>query len=63
MRKCRMRHQANIQELVWTYREAKDADKKTKLYNKIRKKLSYQPELKMPSMITDDFVDSALDRI
>jgi hypothetical protein len=58
-----MRHQANIQELVWTYREEKDTDKKTKLYNKIRKKLSYRPELKMPSMITDDFVDSALDRI
>ncbi|HEX9677502.1 hypothetical protein [Nitrososphaera sp.] len=58
-----MRHQANILELVWTYREEKDTDKKTKLYNKIRKKLSYQPELKMPSMITDDFVDSALDRI
>lgn len=39
MRKCRRRHQANIQELVWTYREEKDTDKKTKLYNKIRKKL------------------------
>jgi hypothetical protein len=47
----------------WACREEKDMDKKTALYNKIRKKLSYPPELTMPSMITDDFIDAALDRI
>jgi hypothetical protein len=58
-----MRRLPNIQELVWACRDEKDMDKKTELYNKIRKKLSYPPELVMPSMITDDFIDAALDRI
>lgn len=58
-----MRSRANIQELVWACRDERDMDKKTALYNKIRKKLSYPPELVMPSMITDDFINAALDRI
>lgn len=58
-----MKHKASIQDLVWACRDETDMDKKTELYNKIRKKLSYPPELKMPSMITDDFIDAALDRI
>ena len=58
-----MRRRTNIQELVWACRDERDMDKKTELYNKIRKKLSYPPELVMPSMITDDFINAALDRI
>ncbi|HEX6067395.1 MAG TPA: hypothetical protein VFZ05_01225 [Nitrososphaera sp.] len=58
-----MRRRTNIQELVWACRDEGDMDKKTELYNKIRKKLSYPPELNMPSMITDDFINAALDRI
>lgn len=58
-----MKRKASIQDLVWACRDEGDMDKKTELYNKIRKKLSYPPELAMPSMITDDFIDAALDRI
>lgn len=52
-----------IDELVWACREESDMDKKVALYNQIRKALSYPPELAAPSMITDDYINSALDNI
>lgn len=38
-------------------------DRKVALYQQIRKALSYPPELAAPAMMTDDFIDSALDNI
>jgi hypothetical protein len=52
-----------IDELVWACREEKDMDRKVALYNAIRGALSYPPELPAPAMITDDFIDAALDSI
>lgn len=52
-----------IDELVWACREEKDMDRKVELYHMIREALSYPPELPAPAMITDDFIDSALDSI
>ncbi|MEW5839397.1 hypothetical protein [Nitrososphaera sp.] len=59
-----LRHQArSIDELVWACREETDMDRKVALYQQIRKALSYPPELAAPAMMTDDFIDSALDNI
>jgi hypothetical protein len=53
----------SIDELVWECREEKDMDRKVELYHQIREALSFPPELAAPSMMTDDFIDSALDNI
>ncbi len=44
-------------------REERDVDRKIELYNEIRKKIQDPNILKLPSMITDDYIDSSLDRI
>lgn len=53
----------SIDELVWACREEKDMDRKVALYHQIREALSFPPELAAPSMMTDDFIDSALDNV
>jgi hypothetical protein len=52
---------SRIQELVWKCRDERDVDKKIELYNRIRKLLPQSP--KLPSMVTDDYIDAALDQI
>jgi hypothetical protein len=52
---------SQMEELVWECREESDMDRKVALYNLIRKFLPNPP--KMPSMVTDDYINSALDDI
>ena len=52
---------SRIQELVWKCRDERDVDKKIELYNSIRKLLPHSP--KLPAMVTDDYIDAALDQI
>jgi hypothetical protein len=52
---------SSIQEMVWECRQEDDMDKKVALYNLIRKLIPNPP--KMPSMLTDDYINSALDDI
>ena len=52
---------SHIQELVWKCRDEPDMDKKIELYNRIRKMLPHSR--KLPSMVTDDYINSALDEI
>ena len=53
----------SLDELVWACREEKDMDRKVELYHQIRRALSFPPKLAVPSMMTDDLIDSALDNI
>lgn len=50
-----------MDDLVWECREESDMDRKIALYKLIRKLLPNPP--KMPSMVTDDYINSALDNI
>lgn len=52
-----------IDELVLDCRDERDMNRKVELYNQIRKKLSYPSTLPVQSMMTDDYIDSALDNI
>ena len=52
---------SQMEDLVWECREENDMDKKVKLFNRIRKLVPNPPE--MPSMLTDDYINSALDAI
>jgi hypothetical protein len=52
-----------IGDLVWACRQERDMDKKLELFNKIRKRLSYPRKLAVPSMVTDDLINSTLDKI
>lgn len=56
-------HKKEISRLVMMCREERDVDRKIELYNEIRKKIQDPNILKLPSMITDDYIDSSLDRI
>ncbi|MCI0564962.1 MAG: hypothetical protein MN733_41375 [Nitrososphaera sp.] len=57
--------QAEIQELISNCRSEDDMDSKVFLFNLIRKLVadSTGREIKTPSLVTDDFINSALDRI
>lgn len=37
-----------------------DVDKKIKMYDEIRRALGYPKQLKIPSMITDDYINYVL---
>lgn len=54
-----------IQALISTCRSEDDMDSKVSLFNLIRKLIadSTGREIKTPSLVTDDFINSALDRI
>jgi hypothetical protein len=52
---------SHIQELMWKCRDERDVDKKIELYNRIRKVLPHSR--KLLSMVTDDYINSALDEI
>jgi hypothetical protein len=40
--------------------EENDVDRKIQLYNEIRRELGYPQTLKLPSLITDDYINYAL---
>lgn len=52
---------SQMEDLVWECRQESDMDRKIALYRLIRKLLPNPP--KMPSMVTDDYINSALDTI
>jgi hypothetical protein len=56
-------HANDISRLIMICREEKDMGRKIELYNEIREKLPDPEVLKIPSMITDDYIDSSLDKI
>lgn len=53
-------HANDISCLIMICREEKDMGRKIELYNEIREKL---PDPEVLKMITDDYIDSSLDKI
>jgi hypothetical protein len=56
-------HYAIIAKLVQDSYEEEDMDKKVKLLNKINSLLPKTFCINIPSLITNDYIDTALDRI
>ena len=55
----------DIRDLIRTCREENDMDSKLLLFGLIRKLVvdSTGKDIRIPSLLTDDFINSALDRI
>jgi hypothetical protein len=55
----------DVYDLIRTCREENDMDSKLLLFELIRKLLvaSTGKDMRIPSLLTDDFINSALDRI
>ena len=55
----------DIHDLIRACREESDMDRKLLLFELIRKMLvnSTGKDIRIPSLLTDDFINSALDRI
>ncbi|HEY7733694.1 MAG TPA: hypothetical protein VIB07_02765 [Nitrososphaera sp.] len=55
----------DVHDLIRTCREENDMDSKLLLFELIRKLLvdSTGKDIRIPSLLTDDFINSALDRI
>jgi hypothetical protein len=55
----------DVHDLIRTCREENDMDSKLLLFELIRKLLvaSTGKDMQIPSLLTDDFINSALDRI
>ncbi len=52
-----------ISRLIIRCRAERDMERKIALYQEIRKKIPNPEVLKIPSMITDDYIDSSLDKV
>ncbi len=49
--------------MIMLCRKENDVDRKIEIYNRIMKTLGYPHEMRLPSYVTDEYIDSTLDNI
>lgn len=52
-----------VRRMIMLCRKENDVDRKIEIYNRIMKTLGYPHEMRLPSYVTDEYIDSTLDNI